>query len=130
MLNILYFADPNTVHDIKWIEFFTKRELCKAYLICRPHQYKQYLETPGLIDQCKASNILVMKPVKYLSIKNWIATIKGVRYIDSVIRKNEIALIHVMYAEPNALWALFKFVFRIPMLLTTRGTDILYTIPN
>src|SRR5690606_31958261 len=64
------------------------------------------------------------------SILRFNKTIKTAYRIRSIIKQYNIDVIHILYAEPNALWANFKFLFKTPLILTTRGTDILKTIAD
>ena len=53
--NILYIADPNSIHDFKWISFFSQREDFKCYLTGEKGTYsnltgnqKSILENSGI----------------------------------------------------------------------------------
>jgi glycosyltransferase involved in cell wall biosynthesis len=124
-MNILFVADPNSIHDLKWMSFFSTRYSC--FLIAR-HEHKLpsdsdvscfFRETGirflGTIPDIRISSIFELLPATFWLIK--------------LIRAQRIRLIHIMYAEPNALWALFFRLCGLKIIITTRGSDILRTIP-
>lgn len=47
-----------------------------------------------------------------------------------LIEQHSIDLLHILYAEPNALWASMPDKLGVPVVITTRGSDILKTIPR
>ncbi|HYF70806.1 MAG TPA: glycosyltransferase family 4 protein [Ohtaekwangia sp.] len=120
-MNILYLADPNSIHDIKWISFFSEKNL-NAFMLKRNHH-----------DPAKSVHLNKVIPVGSIadfSIFRFYRTLSTALFIKRILKKNKIDLIHILYAEPNALWCLFRFFFGIPMIVTTRGTDVLKTIPE
>jgi glycosyltransferase involved in cell wall biosynthesis len=126
-LNILYIADPNSIHDIKWMSFFSEKHQC--FLLQRAYHAKIY---PNFDSDnfCSIYNIKVLGSIKDFSLRNFLSTISQYRLLKKIIKENKIDLIHVMYAEPNALWAYFRNSLHVPIILTTRGTDVLKTIPE
>ena len=126
-MNILYIADPHSIHDIKWMSFFSNEHHC--FLLQRA--YHQSLN-PNF-DQKSFFinyNITVLGAIEDFSIRNFFSTLKQFRLLKKIIKENRIDLIHIMYAEPNALWAYFRNSLNVPIMLTTRGTDVLKTIPD
>lgn len=126
-LNILFLADPNSIHDIKWMSYFSREHKC--FLLAR----KQHAEKlgPENFDKFESEfNIKILGSIEDFSIRNFLGTIAQYRIIKKLIKEENIDLMHIMYAEPNALWAFFRSNVNIPILLTTRGTDVLKTIPE
>jgi len=125
-VNILYIADPNSIHDIRWINFLAEREAIKCFLIGRYSHFQKFVVERSLFN----SNVTILAPIRDPSTiwlwKNWYEAFK----IRRIIRKHQIGLLHILYAEPNALWARWKCFFKIPVVVTTHGTDILKTIPQ
>lgn len=122
-MNILYLADPNSTHDLNWIRAFSRQHKC--YLVARKlHHHNSH------------SDILEKKNIIYLGYINDFTTIrfwknfKEVEKLKSWVNLRSISLIHIMYSEPNILWANFRMKLGVPILTTTRGTDILITIRN
>jgi len=122
-MNILYLADPSKQsHDSKWINFFIGR-FDNIYIICREKFINKvdysYFENNGIKIVGFVSDFSIVRPF---------STIKNYLFIRSVIKKYKIDIFHILYAEPNALWALFNNSFNCKVGLTTRGTDILVAI--
>ena len=126
-MKILYLADPKSIHDIKWMSYFSKTNSC--FLLVREAHHKATLE-----DEYKSLknqyNIQFAGSIEDFSIRNFGQTLKTKKRIKKIIDIHQIDTFHIMYAEPNALWAVFQKYFQLPILLTTRGTDILKTIPS
>lgn len=76
------------------------------------------------------NDIKLLSPINSFSISKFWNTIGDFIYLKRTINKYKIDLIHIMFAEPSALWALGKWYLNIPIVLTTRGSDVLLTIPN
>ena len=128
-MNILFIADVNRFsHDLKWILFFSNQPTkYSCYQIAQKNQIET-LPKSELI-WFKENNITLLPSIEYYSLKHILRTKRYIKYIREVINKYSINIIHIHYAEPNALWALKRNEFNRPMVLTTRGTDILKSLP-
>ncbi|HEX7016452.1 MAG TPA: glycosyltransferase family 4 protein [Cyclobacteriaceae bacterium] len=129
MRNILFLADPNSLHDIKWISFFAhKGKGC--FLLPRVYHYEQFnrsLEKDSVLEQYRFQ---LLPPIHDFSILRFYRTLYEAHIIRRIIVEKRIDVVHILYAEPNALWCLFRRFFSVPMIITTRGTDVLKTIPT
>ena len=128
MPNILYIADidPKS-HNLKWIFHFSQNNDFRCFITCLHHQYHSVSEEH--LNFLEGQGLKVLPPVgTYSMIKFW-NTFKYAFQLRKVVREYQIEVIHIMYAEPNALWSNWKWLFKTPMVLTTRGTDVLKTIP-
>lgn len=123
-MNILFFADPGSIHDEKWIDFFSREKKNTTYILPRAGQMINPLTTSH------KAGALVLKPITDFSIVRFYKTIVTAIRIRSFVKMNKIQLIHILYAEPNVLWCLFREFFGIPMIVSCRGTDVLQTIPE
>jgi len=119
-MNILYLADPNSIHDIKWISAFTKKYSC--WIIYRTGHFNNNLTSK--LDIIDAGTI------DDFSLPRCYRTYKSIEKIRKIIKANKIDVFHILFAEPNALWAIIKNQLDVKMILTTRGTDVLKTIPD
>jgi hypothetical protein len=121
-LNILYLADPNSIHDRKWMQYVAERKEYRIYVIVRKHHYqnKNYchygFDVVGVIDD--------------FSLRRMARTVRSSIRLIRLIRQYKINIFHVLYAEPNALWLLLKNIYKIPVIISTRGSDVLITIPR
>lgn len=123
-MNILFLADPNSTHDFKWINFFTSNAMVNALLLPRKQHWATYPE------QTSASWARMLAPIPDFSIFRFYRTLLTAFRIRRIIRQERIDLMNIHYAEPNALWCIFRWFFGVPMIITTLGTDVLVTIPN
>ena len=125
-MNILFLADPNSIHDIKWISFFTEKYNC--FLVMRPYS-AEVMGKENFSAFEEKHHVKILGVIEDFSLRHFFRTIKQFQFLNTEIRSHKIDLLHIMYAEPNALWAYFRNSLNIPIVLTTRGTDVLKTIP-
>lgn len=123
-MRILYLADPNSIHDEKWITYFSADKLHKTYILPRLHHLKTFKGDEYVFGA------IPLQPIPDFSIIRFYKTIATALKIKSIIKKEKIELIHILYAEPNALWSLFRRYFGVPIIISARGTDVLKTIPE
>ena len=126
MINLLVIGDPNSIHDTRWIEYFSSSDAYKVYLLSREEHYHQYKKS----NKTYPPRQKLLKPIQAPSTVRIYRTMKNARYIRSLVKMYKIDVIHIMYAEPNALWARWIRMLNTPVVLTTRGTDVLKTIPD
>jgi hypothetical protein len=123
-MNILFFADPYSIHDEKWIGYFAEDTHNKTYILPRAGQMEnQEIKSVRI-------NSTVLEPIVDFSILRFYQTLVTAFRIKALIKQYKIDIIHVLYAEPNALWSLFCFFFKTPIVISSRGTDVLKTIPE
>jgi glycosyltransferase involved in cell wall biosynthesis len=125
-MNILYIANPASIHDTRWINFFAAKQQVRCFVIVRkwhlrdlPHGRSGFNEKVSIVQ-------FIDDPSTIRFWRNWLVIYK----IWKAVRVYKIEAIHILYAEPNALWAQWKWIFRVPMIVSTRGTDVLRTIPE
>ncbi len=121
---ILYIANGNSIHDVKWISFFSNQgETFSCYLLCDT--------LCVLSEQTKRElaqkNIEILPQIPPFSITNPLRTYKAIRQFRRTIKEIKPDLVHVLFATPNALWLNFT---KIPSIITMRGSDILIVIPD
>lgn len=121
---ILYLANGNSIHDIKWISFFAdQKEKYSCFLLC---------DTLCILsDQTKAElserNIQVLPQIAPFSITSPLKTRNAIKQFKKMVSELQPDLLHVLFAAPNALW--LNFVKK-PYIITMRGSDILIVIPD
>ena len=123
-MNILYLADPNSIHDLKWIRYFSQKKEFKTYILPRYHHNKSFRINNQSLD------IEVLNYIHDFSILRFYRTLSDAYKIKKIVKRKKIDIIHIIYAEPNALWCLFRRYFSIPMIISSLGTDVLKTIPE
>jgi hypothetical protein len=128
-MNLLFLADPNSIHDIKWVSFFSERYNC--FLIARKSHLSSWTER-DVDDFQQTYRVTIIGSVEDFSIRRFSRTYREAMKLNRWFRKYRINIFHILYAEPNALWSNFRQVadVEVKWILTTRGTDILKTIPE
>lgn len=122
-LKILYIANGNSIHDLKWISYFSEQpEKYSCYLLCDT-LCELSEETKIAIE---SSSIQLVKQINPISIKSPVKTWKAIRQYKRLVKDIEPDVIHVLFATPNALWLNFS---KNPGVITMRGSDILLVIP-
>jgi glycosyltransferase involved in cell wall biosynthesis len=119
-MNILYIADPNSIHDVKWVSMLSSLGHFPLWLPRLHHQSK---------DRLVKHQRIVAYIADFSIVRFW-RTIQTIRKIKRIVKSNDVRVIHVMYAEPNALWCCYRKYLNVPMIVTCRGTDVLKTIPQ
>ncbi|MDN4164759.1 glycosyltransferase family 4 protein [Cytophagales bacterium LB-30] len=116
-MNVLYIADPNSIHDLKWVNQLSQMGV-SAFWLPRTQHYKAN------------HSLIQIDTIRDFSIVRFPITIWQVIKLKRLLIKYKIDIIHIMYAEPNALWCNFRGFLSVPMFITCRGTDVLKTIPE
>ncbi len=123
MTRILYIGDPSSVHDIKWVSYFSVRTDFEAYFLVQEHEMN--LITPERLRLFTELNITVVGPIKSYSVWRIWENRDSIRRIFDVIRERKIDIIHPLFATPFALWTTSV---SIPSVITTRGSDIMVVL--
>jgi len=113
-MNIAYIGFPQYENDCKWANHFA--ETNKIIFLNTPLKSGSYT---FLSSSIKVYEILPNTfPFSDISAKR-----KALRAIQAILEKEQIDIIHSLYAVPNAFWA-FELGFT-NHIVTTRGSDIL-----
>ena len=121
-MNLLYLGDITSIHDLKWISFFSQRKGYKTYFFCENEifqtvttEWKSKLENEGII---------ILPPIPNFSLLNPLKTLKAIRTFKYYIKKYNIDIIHVLFGSPQPIW--FNFLpSECKKMITTRGSDVL-----
>ena len=119
MTRVLYIGDPSSVHDIKWVSYFSTRPDFKAYFLVQEHE--MHLITPERKKQFDELNITVEGPIKSYSLWRFWENRGSFRKIKEVISKRKIDVVHPLFATPFSLWTQG---LPVPSVITSRGSDI------
>lgn len=121
--NILFLSIPGSVHDQKWMSPVALDPQTSCYFIGVDHQRPLVNFTTK--DWLNQNQITLLGTLAPFSIRHLFRTIQQLWWLRRVIVRHHIHQIHIFYAEPHALWALVALIHKIPISLTTRGTDVL-----
>jgi glycosyltransferase involved in cell wall biosynthesis len=120
---ILYIANGNSIHDVKWMSFFsTQNERYTCFLLCDT-MCELNAQTKSTLAEL---NIHLVEQISPLSIKRLLRSWRAIRQFKKMVQDIKPDVIHVLFATPNALWLNFT---NTPSIITTRGSDILLVIP-
>lgn len=127
-MNVLFHAHlhPKS-HNLKWIFHLTQKHNIKSYVICTKREFQSINQEH--VDFIESKGVKVLPPINFYSTKNIFRTYSDSRILKKYVKQYQIDYLHVMYAEPTALWGRWKNQLGCKVILTTRGTDILKTIP-
>lgn len=125
-MKILYLANPHSIHDLKWISFFSQQADYECFLV--PYENDGKLESAR--EKATALNIKVMPPVHSFMITHFWQWLPDLFRLRRIIRREGIDLIHIIYADPTSQWALFKSFLGVPIVLAALGSDVLLGIPE
>jgi hypothetical protein len=121
-MNILYLGDINSVHDFKWCSFFGVKSGFNVYFLTEEENYKR------MSSECKIrfkeSNINILPPIGYFSIKNPISSLISIVKLNSYLKEYQINIFHVLLGSPQPIWFLFT-PNKVKNVVTTRGSDVL-----
>jgi glycosyltransferase involved in cell wall biosynthesis len=120
-MNILYICTPSSIHDQKWMRFFSDKLDYQVYAI------GESVYNKDSIDEMDYFKIKLLPSLNTFSIKSPFKTIESIKKIQQYCDRYQIDLVHVLSPTPYALW--LNFV-SIPSIITTRGSDILEEIPK
>lgn len=127
-MNILYLAHPASIHDLKWMQFTSSDP--DHHCICMVRSGDKNSINESHLNVLKENSIEFAGYISDFSIARPWQTLKGFILLRRMIKTYRIDLFHILYAEPNALWVWGKNWLRVPVIITTRGSDILITIRN
>lgn len=123
--NILYIGDPNSIHDFKWITYFSNRPEYNTILIAEKNTYSglKASKKKELEDQ----KILVLEPIDDFSISNPIQSIRSILRLRKIIKSHQVDTVHVLFGSPQPIWLNF-ISKKTKTIITTRGSDVLVLI--
>lgn len=119
MIRVLYIGDPSSVHDLKWVSYFSTRDDFEAYFLVQEHE--MHLITPERKKQFDELGITVEGPIKSYSLWRFWENRASTNKIKEVIAKRKIDVVHPLFATPFSLWTRN---LPVPSVITSRGSDI------
>jgi len=123
--NILYIADPNSIHDFKWISFFSQKDDFNCFLIGEKGTYANLNVEQK--NNLKSVGINLLSPIDDFSFTSPVKTLKAILSLKRVIKEHEIDTVHAMFGSPQPIW--FNFLpSNKKLLITNRGSDVLVLI--
>lgn len=127
MQNILFIGDANSIHNLKWIELLAENENFQIFFL--PSSIIKQ-EISDIYINKRLKKIIFLNPLYDFTLLRFNKFISGIFYLNKIIRKNNINLVHVSFVAPNALWTLFIKNKKIKTVLRFYGSDLLVVIPE
>jgi hypothetical protein len=121
---ILYICAPNSIHDIKWMSYFSVQQDKYEVFAIYENSIKLSNEDKEMLDKL---GIKLLEPIHPFSVSSPIKTFTSIFHLRKVIKVNGIDLVHILFATPHALWGNF---IDTPFIITSRGSDVLMTLPK
>lgn len=123
--NILYIADPNSIHDFKWISFFSTKDEFNCFLVGEKGTYANLSVEQK--NNLKSAEIHLLCPIDDFSFTSPFKTLKAILILRQVIKENEIDTVHALFGSPQPIW--FNFLpSKKKLMITNRGSDVLVLI--
>jgi glycosyltransferase involved in cell wall biosynthesis len=124
-MNILFLCTPNSIHDRKWITYFSDKKDCKLFAVWEDIFDTEL--TQADFNFFADNNITPLKSFKPFTFKNPLRVWRSVKYLNRIIKDNNIDIVHLMFATPHAIWGAY---IKVPYIITARGSDVLIVIPD
>ena len=124
-MNILYICTPNSIHDRKWITYFSDKKDCNLFAVWEDIFDAELSQTD--FSFFADNNIIPLKSFKPFTFKNPLQVWRSVQYLNKVIKEKNIDIVHLMFATPHAIWGAY---IKAPYIITARGSDVLIVIPG
>ncbi|MEQ9007304.1 MAG: hypothetical protein RLP12_05435, partial [Ekhidna sp.] len=87
-MNIIYFANPNSIHDIKWISYFSAKPENSCYIIPQKHQLES--ASKEIHHRLGEANIHYVPPLGVFSIPRFFYTLRAFRQLKKIIKDKNI----------------------------------------
>jgi glycosyltransferase involved in cell wall biosynthesis len=117
------------IHDLKWISFFSAQTNDYQVFMLVRRWHADALGEANFSQIEAKYQLKILGVIDDFSIVHFWKTMAQARQLRRYLSENKIDILHIMYAEPNSLWANISLPAHILRILTTRGTDVLQTIP-
>lgn len=126
-MNVLYIGSYDSIHDLKWMRFFSEQDGYSVYFVCESQQLSSGVSADKAKTYYAEFNIHFLGTLESFSIRKRKAFNESGKWLRAQILELQIDLVHILFASPHALWG--KFI-DTPYFITTRGSDILRVIPE
>tara|TARA_Y100000766_G_scaffold276564_1_gene280878 strand:+ start:147 stop:1277 length:1131 start_codon:yes stop_codon:yes gene_type:complete len=126
-MNLLYLGDVNSVHDFKWVTYFSVQKKYTVFFVTESENYN--LIGPERKAIFQQANITILPPIFNFSLLNLFKTYKSIILLRQFIRDYNIDVFHALFGSPQAIWLNF-LPKKIKKVITTRGSDVLVLLKS
>lgn len=124
-MKILYVGTPYSIHDIKWMSFFSTQPGFKVYITCE-HQHAEIMTTEQE-NELKILKIGLLPSFSDYSFKTPHKNRDTRKYLQRQVDSLGIDIVHVLFGSPQPVW--LNKLRGVKKVITTRGSDVLLAIP-
>ena len=121
-MNILYLGDINSIHDFKWITYFSNKNAFNVFITSEEENFATLTDEWAL--KVKNANVVILPPISNFSLSNPFKSYSTVKKLRRYIKDYEIDVFHALFGSPQAIWVNF-LPNNIKKFITTRGSDVL-----
>ncbi|MFT4680355.1 MAG: hypothetical protein ACI9FU_000231 [Granulosicoccus sp.] len=125
MPNILYIGDPFSIHEIKWMSFFSTQPDYKVFIAAQDIDVEKMTQADH--DRLTQYNITLIPGLRFYSARrpwdNW----HSAKVIRKAIKQHRIDLVHGLFFTPYCVNTLYT---NLPTVITSRGSDVLTVLPE
>ncbi len=125
MPNILYIGDPFSVHEIKWMSFFSVKTNYNVFIAAQDIDVEKMTQADH--DRLAQHNITLIPGLRFYSARrpwdNW----HSAKVIRNAVKQFKIDLIHGLFFTPYCINTLYT---DLPTVITSRGSDVLMVLPE
>ena len=125
-MNILYIGTPYSIHDIKWMSFFSIQSGFTVYITCE-HEHARKI-SDDLKLELKAKQINLIPSFNDYSFKTPLTNKATRKFLQAKIDDLKIDIVHALFGSPQPIW--LNGLKRVKKVITTRGSDVLIAIPK
>ena len=119
MKRVLFIGNPQSVHDLKWIEYLNRSSDVEAFI-----SFKNKLSFAE--NNYFNSNGIKIGPIfNDFSFFNWIKNYRTYRLFKKFVNEFNINCLHIFVGTSQVIMPSF---LKLPIVLTTRGTDVNFTL--
>ena len=123
-INILFIADPNSLHNRKWMRHFGLNSArFRVFLCCETQETPSEAVKKELLEE----GITFLTSLQPFSIRTPFRNLAAYDRFKRLTQQWSIDCVHVLFATPYALW-LRNYTGKC--VISTRGSDILQVIPS
>ena len=119
MINILYIGNLASIHDLKWIQSIKREGETNCFVM------SEFSVEEDATQVLNSLNIKFVGELPPFSLLNWIKNYRTFRLLRNLFNKHSIDLVHVFIGTSQVILPSF---LSVPVVLTTRGTDVNYTL--
>ena len=125
VMNILYIGTPYSIHDIKWMSFFSIQSDFNVYITCE-HQHAEKISVELKLE-LKEKQITLIPSFSDYSFKTPLKNKETRKFLQSTIDGLKIDIVHTLFGSPQPIW--LNDLKGVKKVITTRGSDVLLAIP-